>query len=125
MAEKIKKELNTQTLVECKELEVKEGSLDSPIWIMEVKDKLKIVVEPEMYLNMMKDMNELLDEMLELKLEKAILSEFPVDYEDVKAVVLKELEEHPDKNIYEIIRKIKLENPNLFYNIDLDIDKLS
>ena len=123
MAEKIKKEVNTQTVVKCKDLEIKEGSLDSPIWIMEVDGKLKIVVEPEVYLKMLNEMDELLKEILDLQLEKAILSELPIDYEDVRAVVLKELKKNPNKNIVDILHQIKLENSNLFYNIDLDFDK--
>ena len=123
MAEKIKKEVDAKTFVECKELEVKEGDLTSPIWIMEVNGEFKVVVDPVMYIKMMKDMNDLLEEVLELKLERAIFNSFPIDYEDVKAIVLKEMKEHPDKNIDEILDKIKLENPNLFYKLDINFEK--
>jgi len=123
LAEKIKKEVDAKTFVECKELEVKEGDLNSPIWIMEVNGEFKVVVDPVMYIKMMKDMNDLLEEVLELKLERAIFNSFPIDYEDVKAIVLKEMKEHPDKNIDEILDKIKLENPNLFYKLDINFEK--
>jgi len=123
LAEKIKKEVDAKTFVECKELEVKEGDLNSPIWIMEVNGEFKVVVDPVMYIKMMKDMNDLLEEVLELKLERAIFNSLPIDYEDVKAIVLKEMKEHPDKNIDEILDKIKLENPNLFYKLDINFEK--
>jgi hypothetical protein len=67
----------------------------------------------------METLKSVMKENLELKLEKAILSEFPIDYDDVKAVVLEEMKDS-DKSIKEIVEKVKLEHPNLFYNLDLD-----
>jgi len=120
MARETAEKLNTKTIVECKKLELIEGDLSEPMWVMLTQDKnIKVVISPEDYISMMETLKAVMKENLELKLEKAILSEFPIDYEDVKAVVLEEMKKS-DKSIKEIVEKVKLEHPNLFYNIDLD-----
>ncbi|EDM23887.1 DUF2603 domain-containing protein [Caminibacter mediatlanticus TB-2] len=120
MANETAKKLNTNTVVECKEFEVLQGDLNEPIWVMITPDNnLKVVLSPEEYDKLIESLKNSLKENLELKLEKAILSEFPIDYDDVKAVVLEEMKKS-DKSIKEIVEKVKLEHPNLFYNLDLD-----
>ncbi len=119
MVERAKK-INSKTIVKCKDFEVVEGNLNTNLWVMEIDGKLKAVMDMDEYLEMMEMTKKLLKENFELKLEKAILSEFPIDYDDVKAVVLEEMKKNPEININEILNKIKLEHPNLFYNIELD-----
>ena len=114
------KQINSKTIVKCKDFEVVEGDLNTNLWVMEIDGKLKAVMDMDEYLEMMEMTKKLLKENFELKLEKAILSEFPIDYDDVKAVVLEEMKKNPEININEILNKIKLEHPNLFYNIELD-----
>ena len=122
MAEKVAKKLNIteKTIVKCNDFEVVEGDLDNPLWILTIQDKLKVVLEVDEYMRLMESLKNVMKENFELKLEKAILSEFPVDYDDVKAVVLEEMKQNEDASINEIIDKVKLEHPNLFYNLDLD-----
>jgi hypothetical protein len=122
LAEKIAKKLNLdkKTIIDCKEFEVVEGEMSSPLWIMSVKDRLKIVLDVDEYMRIMEALKNIMKENFELKLEKAILSEFPVDYDDVKAVVLEEMKKNENSTIDEILDKVKLEHPNLFYNIELD-----
>lgn len=122
MAEEVAKKLNIteKTVVECKDFEIIEGNLDSPLWILMIQDKLKIVLEVDEYMKLMETLKNVMKENFELKLEKAILSEFPVDYDDVKAVVLEEMKQNENATIDEILNKVKLEHPNLFYNLDLD-----
>ncbi|ACM92560.1 conserved hypothetical protein [Nautilia profundicola AmH] len=122
MAEKIAKKLNIneKTVVECKEFEVIEGNLDNSLWIMHINNEFKIVLDVEEYMKLMETMKNVMKENFELKLEKAILSEFPVDYDDVKAVVLEEMKRDENASISEILNKVKLEHPNLFYNLDLE-----
>jgi hypothetical protein len=122
LAEKVAKKLNIteKTIVKCNGLEVVEGDLENPLWILMLEDKLKVVLEVDEYMNLMESLKNVMKENFELKLEKAILSEFPVDYDDVKAVVLEEMKQNADASINEIIDKVKLEHPNLFYNLDLD-----
>jgi len=119
LAEKIAKKVDSKTIVKCNDLEIIEGDLNSSLWIMEVDGKLKVVMDVDEYMGLMEMSKKILKENFELKLEKAILSEFPIDYDDVKAVVLEEMK-NSDKSIDEIVKKIKLEHPNLFYNLDLD-----
>jgi hypothetical protein len=122
LAEKVVKKLNIteKTIVKCNDFEVVEGDLDNPLWILTIQDKLKVVLEVDEYMRLMESLKNVMKENFELKLEKAILSEFPVDYDDVKAVVLEEMKQNEDASINEIIDKVKLEHPNLFYNLDLD-----
>ena len=124
MAKEIAKKIDSRTIVKCKDFEVIEGDVDSPIWVMEVDNKLKVAIDIDEYMEMMEMTKKLLEENLELKLEKAILSEFPIDYEDVKAVVLEEMKKNEDKSIEDIVNKVKLEHPNLFYNLNLELDKI-
>ncbi len=112
--------LNSKTIVKCKDFEVEQGDLNSKLWVMEIDDNLKVVMDINEYLEIMEMSKRLMKENFELRLEKAILGEFPVDYDDVKAVVLEEMKKHTDMNIDDIINKIKIEHPNLFYNIELD-----
>ncbi len=120
MAEKVAKKIETQTIVRCNDLELIQGDLNSPLWVMQTGDKIKVVLDVDEYMEFMEMSKKLLKENFELKLEKAILSEFPIDYDDVKAVVLEEMKKDGDKSIEEVVDKIKLEHPNLFYNLDLD-----
>lgn len=123
MAEKIIKkaeEFDVDTIVECNDLKVIKGDLNSSLWIMKVGDKLKAVVDIDEYTEFLENLDKLLNENLELRLERAILSEFPIDYEDVKAVVLEEMKKDTNKSIEEIVNKVKLEHPNLFYNLEID-----
>jgi len=122
LAEKLaeKLDINEKTIVICKDMEVQQGDLNSPLWIMNVNDQLKIVLESDEYIKIMETLKNVMKENFELKLEKAILGEFPVDYDDVKAVVLEEMKRNEDYSIDEVIHKVKLEHPNLFYNLDLD-----
>jgi len=120
MANQTAEKLNTNTIVECKDLEVLQGDLSEPTWIMITpNEELKVVLDSKEYEKLLDTLKNALKENLELKLEKAILSEFPIDYDDVKAVVLEEMKKS-DKPINEIVEKVKLEHPNLFYNLDLD-----
>ena len=108
MAEKVAKELGLEkrTVVECKDLEVIEGDLNSDLWIMNVNNELRIAVKAPKYIKTMELLKSTLKENFELRLEKAILSEFPIDYEDVKVVVLKELK-NSDKSIEEVVKKVE------------------
>ena len=119
MAEKVAKKVDSKTIVRCNDLKVIEGDLNAPMWVMEVDGKIKVVMDVDEYMDLMEMSKKILKENFELKLEKAILSRFPIDYDDVKAVVLEEMK-NSDKSIDEIVEKVKLEHPNLFYNLDLD-----
>jgi len=121
MAKEVAKNVNSNTIVKCNDLEIIEGDLKNPLWVMVTPDEdLKVVLNVDEYMNLMENMKQIMKENFELKLEKAILSEFPIDYDDVKAVVLEELKDDSDKSINEVVQKVKTEHPNLFYNLQLD-----
>ena len=120
MAKETARKIDSKTIVKCKDFEVIEGDLNNPLWVVITPDKkLKVAIDVDEYISMMDALKKAMKENIDLKLEREILSEFPIDYEDVKAVVLEEMKES-DKSIKEIVEKVKLEHPNLFYNLDLD-----
>jgi dsDNA-specific endonuclease/ATPase MutS2 len=122
LAEKIAEKLNItdKTVIECKDYELLQGDMKNPLWILKIHDELRVVLEVDEYMRLLETLKNIMKENFELKLEKAILSEFPVDYDDVKAVVLKEMKRNENASINEIIDKVKLEHPNLFYNLDFE-----
>jgi hypothetical protein len=120
MVEKIKDITPNPTVIECKDYELKEGDKNSKLWIIEIEGKPKVALDFEEYILLMDSMKKLMKEVFELKLEKVILSEFPIDYDDVKAVVLEEMKDNPDMDLNDIVKKIKTEHPNLFYDINVD-----
>jgi len=120
MVEKIKKLNPNSTIIECKDYEIKEGDVKNSLWIIELDNKTKVALDFDEYISLIESLKKLMKENFELKLEKAILSEFPIDYDDVKAVVLEEMKKEPEMNLNEIVKKIKTEHPNLFYDINVD-----
>ncbi|MEO1927883.1 MAG: DUF2603 domain-containing protein [Nautiliaceae bacterium] len=120
MVEKIAKKIGKNTIVRCKEFELIEGNLNNDIWLLEINNEIRVALKAEEYLKEMELLKKSLKENFELKLEKAILSEFPIDYDDVKAVVLEEMKKDKDASIDEVVNRVKLEHPNLFYNLELD-----
>jgi hypothetical protein len=120
MVEKIKDLDKNPAIIECKDYELKEGDQNSSLWIIKINGKTKVALEFDEYVLLMEEMKKLMKENFELKLEKAILSEFPIDYDDVKAVVLEEMKNNPDMNLNDLVKKIKTEHPNLFYDINMD-----
>ncbi len=120
MAKETARKIDSKTIVKCNDLEIIEGDLNNPLWVMLTpQQKVKVVLDVDEYMSMMETLKKAMKENIDLKLEKEILSEFPIDYEDVRAVVLEEMKSS-DKSIKEIVEKVKLEHPNLFYNLDLD-----
>ena len=115
MAKEIKR-----AIVKCKNLEVVEGDKSAPFWFMEIDDKLKVVLDAKDYIDLMNSLKQVMKENFELKLEREILSEFPIDYEDVKAVVLEKMKEDSSLAIKDVVEKVKTEHPNLFFELDLN-----
>ena len=122
MAEKIAEKLNItdKTVIECKDYELLRGDMKNPLWILKIHDELRVVLEVDEYMRLLETLKKVMKENFELKLEKAILSEFPVDYDDVKAVVLEEMKKNSEASVDEILDKVKLEHPNLFFKVELE-----
>jgi len=113
--------LDIKTKVRIKEIEVEviEGDLKDKPWLIESEGKNYILLEEKQYDKLLLTLKDLLQENLELKLEFKIMNEFPIDLEDVKAVVKKEIKEN-NLNIDEAIKKVKTEHPNLFHKLKLE-----
>ena len=62
MAKKIAKEVNSKTIIKCKEYEIIEGDINSPLWVIEIDGKLKVAIDANEYLEMMELTNKLLKE---------------------------------------------------------------
>jgi hypothetical protein len=101
------------------DVEVLEGSLEEKPWLIESEGKNYILLEEEQYDKVIKLLKDVLEENLELKMEQRIMAELPVDLEDVKTVVKKEIFEE-NISVEEAIKKVKLEYPNLFHKVDLE-----
>jgi len=114
------KEIEKKAIVKCKELEIIEGEKEAPLWIMQIDNDSKVVLDAKEYVNLMNNLKEVMKENFELKLEKEILGEFPIDYEDVKAVVLEKMKEDNNLSIKDAVKKVKEEHPNLFFELDLN-----
>ena len=117
MANEVAKKLKSNTIIECKDFEVKEGSLDNKLWIEIIDDKLRVSLDVDEYISIMEALKKALKENIELKMEREIMMRGPKDFEDVKAVVLEEMK-HSNKPISEIVEKVAREHPNLFYQLE-------
>ena len=101
------------------DVEVIEGELAEKPWLIESEGKNYILLEEEQYDDLIKLLRDVLEQNLELKLEQRIMSELPLDIEDVKTVVKKELEDE-NISIEEAVQKVKKEYPNLFHKVELE-----
>jgi hypothetical protein len=116
--------LDPKTYVKVKDIDVEvvEGELSEKPWFIESKGKNYILLEEEQYDKLISFLKEVLEENLEMKMEQRILSEYPVDLEDVKAVVKKEIEEN-NIDIITAIKRVKKQYPNLFQPpIEMDLE---
>jgi len=113
--------LDPRTKVKIKDIDVEliEGDLSEKPWLIESEGKNYVLLEEEQYDKLILFLKNLLEENLEYKIEQNIMSEFPVDFEDVKLVVKKEMEEE-NLPLNEAIKKVKTEYPNLFHKIQLE-----
>ena len=113
--------LDPRTHVKVKNLDVEviKGELSEKPWLIESEGKNYILLEEEQYDDLIRLLKDVLEQNLELKLEQRILNEMPVDIEDVKTVVKKEIEDG-NLSIEEAINKVKTEYPNLFHKIEFE-----
>ncbi len=113
-----------------KKLSLKKGSWDSNnTWFAVDKDdnnKLYAFVPTEILTKILNTTKEAQQENFNLKLEKTIWQNIPIDFEDVRVVAMDEIRKLAAKqgdktvvsvNLEELIQKIKSEHPNLFLNI--------
>jgi hypothetical protein len=109
-------------------LELIQGSWEdsAPWFVIDEKDRVFVLSSIESILSLIKSLNETQYENFNLKLEKAILENLPVDFNDVWVVAMSEIQkkiaEAKNKNILDIdikklIKSIKQHHPNLFLNL--------
>ena len=113
--------LDPRTHVKVKniDVEVLAGDLKEKPWLIESEGKNYVLLEEEQYDDLINFLKEVLEQNLELKMEQRILNEMPIDLEDVKAVVKKEIEDE-NLSIEEAINKVKNNYPNLFHKIEFE-----
>jgi len=113
--------LDPRTKVKIKNIDVEliEGKLEEKPWLIETDNKNYVLLEEEQYDKLILLLKEILEENLELKMEQQIMAELPIDLEDVKLVVKKEME---DENIplNTAIRNVKIKYPNLFHKLEIE-----
>ena len=116
-------ELNLDPKTEVKvnniDVEVLKGDLAEKPWLIESEDKNYILLEEEQYDKLLKLLRDVLEENLELKMERKILNEFPVDADDVKAVVKQEMKDN-NLSVDEALQKVKTNYPNLFNKLEIE-----
>jgi hypothetical protein len=113
--------LDPKTKVKVKNIDVEliEGDLKEKPWLIESEDKNYVLLEEEQYDKIILLLKNILEENLEYKIEERVINEFPVDFEDVKLVVKKEMKEE-NLPLDKAIKKVKTQYPNLFHKVRLE-----
>lgn len=95
-----------------------------------IKDgELFVISDSGDVLDFMDEYTNLAKENFELKLEKSILKQFPIDFNDVWAVCMDEIKKFIQNNeksevkFDNIVKKVKNDYPNLFVNFDEMVKK--
>ncbi|MDR2151651.1 MAG: DUF2603 domain-containing protein [Helicobacteraceae bacterium] len=115
-----------------KTLELISGEWDTskPWFIIDEGGKIHALTNIESFMHFIRSLHGVSSENFSLKLEKAIWRNLPVDFGDVWAVAIGELESRLAKNrdsrilevdIERLVRRIRKEHPNLFYHIKDDM----
>lgn len=134
MIEKIAKGLDVskqkeQTLLQmsasehenAKILTLKRGSWSGkePWFVLDEKQKLHALIPIEALSKVMENLKQMEEEAFSMKLEKSILQQLPIDFQDVWTVAMEEVQKRKSKDIdfEKLIRKIKKEHPNLFLDL--------
>jgi len=114
-----------------KELHLKQGELDKdePWFVVdENNDKKAYAVLPlDTFNRVIEILKNIQQENFNLKLEKSIWQEIPMDFDDVWVVAMDKVQElvkkqNPDQpisiDVEKLVRDIKTEHPNLFVNVN-------
>ena len=121
-------ELKSSSDPEMKTLNLISGNWDSagPWFIVDEKNKIHTVLPVEATVRLINSLKKAQEENFNLKLEKSIWQNVPIDFEDVWVVAMDEIrkmaKESEDKqvlniNIDKLLKKIRKEHPNLFIDM--------
>jgi len=113
---------------EIKKLNLKSGSwsTNEPWLVVDENKKLHTMMSMSSINKIIKNFRTTQEENFNLKLEKTIWQNIPIDFQDVWSVAMDEIKNMPTKNekakvtsvnLKKIIIKIKTEHPNLFLNL--------
>ena len=105
-----------------KHLRLKNGSWDNtkePWLVYDENQKLHALLSIETLSKMVEHYKKAEQEALFLKLEKSILQQLPLDFQDVWAVAMEEIGKSKKNEIDfdKLVKKIKKEHPNLFLDL--------
>jgi len=100
---------------------------DEPWFAIDKDQKIHTIISLDTLLQIIKSLRQAQEENFNLKLEKTIWQNVPIDFQDVWIVAMdeikKRLKESKDKNqvninIEKVVQDIKKKHPNLFLNMD-------
>ncbi|TQR29552.1 DUF2603 domain-containing protein [Campylobacter sp. MIT 99-7217] len=109
-----------------KTLSLKSGHWQAPEpwFVVDEEDKIHTMISLQSLKNMLEGLKDLQKENFELKLEKAIYQQIPIDFNDVWVVAMDEIKKQAKQglvevniNLEQLISKIKEQHPNLFMDM--------
>lgn len=108
-------------------LKLESGSFDSnkPWFIVDENENVYPMFNADSITKIYKGFKNVVEDSFNAKLERAILEQLPLDFQDVWTVVMNEIQKLPNKkkllnlNVEGIVKNIKKNHPNLFYQLDL------
>ncbi|MCH5336667.1 MAG: DUF2603 domain-containing protein [Campylobacter sp.] len=135
----IKKE--DQTILELKKTEkenekllvLKNGSFDGPEpwFIVDENDEIHTLVSLKSLKNILENLKQSQKENFELKLEKAIYQQIPIDFNDAWTVAMDTIKQKAKNGLMEVnidleklILDIKKEHPNLFVDMEAMVERV-
>lgn len=115
-------EIETTEEKDTKLLRLKNGSWNSkkePWLVLDEKQKLHALLSMDSLTKIVENFKQMEQETFSLKLEKSILQQLPLDFNDVWAVAMEEIKKQKKTAVDfdKVIKKIKKEHPNLFLNL--------
>ena len=114
-------------------LVLKNGSFNSPEpwFIINENDEIHILISLQSLKSMLESLKQSQKENFELRLERAIYQQIPIDFNDVWTVAMDEIKQKAQNGIIEInididklVEKIKREHPNLFVDMQTMVERV-
>lgn len=105
-----------------KTLRLKSGNWKNkkePWLVIDENEKVHALISMDAMQKIVENFKQMEQDAFALKLEKSILQQLPIDFQDVWTVAMQEVEKgkKSDVNFERLVKKIKKEHPNLFLNL--------